>query len=181
MLTSSTRPLLVSKTNSTSNPYCLPFVTAEKLKRKGGRTSNAHLRQAEALRRKIDQRIEGQAVKIDSTYEAVYRDCGLGLPPRGRDINMWNLYNQVMREEWADIPANLGKNFTKKVSAAYTAATTGLDRDGEALLRKTLLAKAKRTAKKESNEVRSMHRITKVMRKTVFIFVTPARALANIE
>lgn len=152
---------------SISHALGLAFITLGKSKRKGGRTPNAHLQGAEALRADIDRQIDGRADAIASTYEAVYRDCGLGQPPRGRDVNLWNLFNQVMREEWADIPDNLGKNFTKKVSVAYIEATKGLDKEGEALLRKNLLAKAKRTAKKEPNETGSMLHITKAMRKMV--------------
>lgn len=86
-----------------------------------------------------------------------------------------------MREEWANIPENLGKNFTKKVSAAYVEATKDLDKDGEALMRKILLAKAKRTAKKESNEVGSMIHINKAMSKMVRILVILPHELANME
>lgn len=164
-----------------SNALFLAFIILGESKRKGGRTSNAHLRGAERLRGRIDLQIERRAKKITSTYEAVYRDCGLGDPPRGRDINLWNLYNQVMREEWADIPENLGKNFTKKVSAAYTEATKGLDKDGLALMRKNLLAKAKRTAKKEANEVGSMLRITKAMTKTVCLSIILLHKVANVR
>ena len=96
---------------------------------------------------------------------------GLHDPPTGREVNLWNLFSKVKRQDWADMPENLGDQFTKKAHAAYLKATAGLDAEGLEKLRKALTARAKTAAKKELNEATSMARVLKVLKKAVRFYM----------
>ncbi len=128
---------------------------------------NTVLEAAAALRQEVDRMIQAMATEHQVTYDNMYDAMGLHDPPNGREVNLWNLFTKVMRQDWAGIPENLGDNFTKKAHAAYVKATKGLDEEGLEDLRKELMARAKTTAKKELNEATSMARILKVLKKAV--------------
>lgn len=122
-----------------------------------------------ALRLVIDGMIQAEADSSSVTYDNIYTSLGFCDPPAGRDTNLWNLFSQVKREEWANTPENLGENFAKKIRAAYREATSTLDAEGEAELRTQLLAQAKTTAKKEINELASMTLVVNALTKAVRI------------
>ncbi len=145
----------------------LRYIAVVKQRKKSGRMPNTVLEAAAALRQEVDCMIQAMATEHQVTYDNMYDAMGLHDPPNGREVNLWNLFTKVMRQDWAGIPENLGDNFTKKAHAAYVKATKGLDEEELEDLRKELTARAKTTAKKELNEATSMARILKVLKKAV--------------
>ena len=132
---------------------------------------NSLLEEAAELRQVVDNMIQGVADRREVTYDCMYDAMGLHDPPTGREVNLWNLFSKVKRQDWANMPENLGDQFTKKAHAAYRKATAGLDEEGLETLRKELTARAKTAAKKELNEATSMARVLKVLKKAVRFYL----------
>lgn len=147
------------------------YIVTAKPRRRGGRMPNSLLESAAALRLVIDGMIQALADSSEVSYANIYNIMGLHDSPAGRDVNLWNLFCQVMKQEWADTPGYLGKHFNKKVHTAYLEAMAGLDAEGEAALRKDLLARAKTAAKLDVNEVASMAHAVRALTKAVRIFI----------
>ncbi len=135
--------------------------------RKVGRMSNALLEAAAQLREEVNVRIcaLGDQHKVD--YDTVYRAMGCGDPAAGRSQNTWNLFSQIKRAEWKDIPDNLGKNFRAKAHAEYRKATAGLDSSGKVRFRMELLLKTKKLSQGESSARKSIMGAAKEMSKAV--------------
>lgn len=138
--------------------------------RKTGRVSNAILEAAARLRDEVlDPHIQSLADKHNVHFDAIYRAMGYGDPAAGHSANNWNLFSQIKRAEWKDIPANLGKKFNAKARAAYAEATAGLDADGKARFRLELLSKAKKASQGEGNARTSITDIINSMSMAVSI------------
>ncbi len=135
--------------------------------RKVGRMSNALLEAAAQLREEVDSRISALADQHKVDYDSVYRAMGCGDPAAGRSENTWNLFSQIKRAEWKDIPENLGRSFHAKARAEYKEATAGLDSPGKARFRMELLSKTKKLSQGESSARKSIMDAAKEMSKAV--------------
>lgn len=93
---------------------------------------------------------------------------GFGDPPCGREPNLYNIFSHVKCMEWIKNGEKVGKEFNKRVTAAYNEAIHGLDDNGLKKLRIDLMAKSKLfNDEAPGAEARSMKYAKKVLEKAV--------------